>query len=433
MDNTTKPNTIKYRFIVDPNQPPTPTKVMATSNQQQDSIQTLVKELQAQLDELRKENKTLKEQIELLQPKKQYIPTDSDSEEEIVARETAWLLPKNKKRKATSSPEKDENVNSNKPKESTKPKTQKPPPVIVSNIKDYKQLNDTLKVTNIQFATTLMNNEQIKINVNTESEYRELTKHMNESKQEWHSYENKQTRPIRVMVKNLHRTCDPADIKAELEAKNFKIVDVINKYKKNITNGKVTIIPLPMFMLTFENTENVKRIFEIQYLQNTRVKVEAIKTNQLIPQCKKCQRYGHTQKYCQHSPICVKCAGKHLTAVCTKPASVAPKCINCGEAHPASYRGCVVAKELQKRRDVQRKPKTTARSMTQVPNNVNIGTTRTGVSYAQATQANINQTEPEQEASVMSMMQNMMTMLNNITQRLDTLEAKQTGTIHKNK
>jgi hypothetical protein len=25
-----------------------------------------------------------------------------------------------------------------------------------------------------------------------------------------------------------------------------------------------------------------------------------------------------------------------------------PKCVNCGEGHPANYRGCIVAKELQK-------------------------------------------------------------------------------------
>jgi stalled ribosome alternative rescue factor ArfA len=25
-----------------------------------------------------------------------------------------------------------------------------------------------------------------------------------------------------------------------------------------------------------------------------------------------------------------------------------PKCVNCGEGHPVNYRGCIVAKELQK-------------------------------------------------------------------------------------
>jgi hypothetical protein len=33
---------------------------------------------------------------------------------------------------------------------------------------------------------------------------------------------------------------------------------------------------------------------------------------------------------------------------CQKPEQNYPKCVNCGEAHPPNFRGCVVAKELQK-------------------------------------------------------------------------------------
>ena len=35
-----------------------------------------------------------------------------------------------------------------------------------------------------------------------------------------------------------------------------------------------------------------------------------------IPQCSKCQRYGHAQAYIYHRPRCVKYAGTHLTKQC---------------------------------------------------------------------------------------------------------------------
>lgn len=68
---------------------------------------------------------------------------------------------------------------------------------------------------------------------------------------------------------------------------------------------------------------------------------------------------------------CVKCAGKHWSFNCNikEKNGGKIKCANCEEAHLASYRGCVVAKELQKRRDIRirRQLKNRGRSLT-VPN-----------------------------------------------------------------
>ena len=109
---------------------------------------------------------------------------------------------------------------------------------------------------------------------------------------------------------------------------------------------------LPLFILTFHKDEGINKIYNIQYICRMKIKIEALKSSKLIVQCKKCQRYGHTQNFCKRDPKCVKCAGDHLTVDCTKPKKLQnPKCANCGESHPASYRGCVIAKELQKGRN----------------------------------------------------------------------------------
>ena len=57
----------------------------------------------------------------------------------------------------------------------------------------------------------------------------------------------------------------------------------------------------------------------------------------------------------------MKCVGKHCTAEYTKQKDTPPKCVNCGEAHPANYRGCIVIKELQKIRNKTRKTSTKLR------------------------------------------------------------------------
>lgn len=106
-----------------------------------------------------------------------------------------------------------------------------------------------------------------------------------------------------------------------------------------------------MFYLSFDPSEDINKIYSIKTILSCVVKIEPINKAIKVPQCKNCQSYGHTKNYCSKAPRCVKCAGRHESSSCTKPENILPKCANCGESHPASYRGCVVAKELQKIRN----------------------------------------------------------------------------------
>jgi len=64
------------------------------------------------------------------------------------------------------------------------------------------------------------------------------------------------------------------------------------------------------------------------------------------PQCTHCQRYGHTQKYCNNLPRCVKCSNNHLSKSCTKPTNTPAKCALCAGAHTANYKGCSSLKKI---------------------------------------------------------------------------------------
>lgn len=234
------------------------------------------------------------------------------------------------------------------------------------------------------------------------------------------------------MVRNLHPSCDSQEIGKELEENGFKIIEVTQKLKKITKNNKEECIRLPLYMLTFHNSEDINRIFGIQYLNHMKVKIEAMRSNKLIPQCKKCQRYGHTHKFCKRNPTCVKCAENHLTAECTKPRNTPAKCTNCSEAHPANYRGCIVAKELQKRRNNAIKTKRAASQ----PKIFTSNKVKTDVSFAQITQNSPVEHVPstsKSEPSMMKMLQDMMKMLDQVNDRLDKIESRNTGAIPKKK
>lgn len=267
------------------------------------------------------------------------------TDEEELARETEWIRVKNKnkKRKLNLTPEKKAS-----PENQRKliKKEKLPPPIMIHDIKSCENLYEILtsKIKEEEFKIKLTSNTTAKVNCTNSESYREVVKQLNSEKINFHTYENKQTRPIRVMAKNLHSSYNPENIKNFLLNKGFKIITVNNKMswkEKTLLN---------MFMLTFDNNEDIEKIFKINQILGCTVEIVPVKGSKLIPQCKKCQAFGHTQKYCAREPRCVKCAGKHITSNCQKSENQKPKCVNCGEEHPANYRGCVVAKELQKLR-----------------------------------------------------------------------------------
>lgn len=266
------------------------------------------------------------------------------TDEEELAKETEWIRVKNrKKRKMDTSltPPQRETKTPQRVIEKTK-KPRQPPPIIVEQITDFPVLHGLARNSTNKFNIRVISDTSAKINVENDQDYREITRNLNSKDFRWHSYENKQSRPIRVMVKKLHHTARKESIMADLKNKGYKILDVIPKLRYK------TKQPLNMFMLVFSNDENVSKIYEITDILNIKVTVEPMKKLKLVPQCKRCQSYGHTRGYCSREPRCVRCTAKHLTAECDKPRDAKPKCVHCGGEHPANYRGCIVAKEMQK-------------------------------------------------------------------------------------
>jgi hypothetical protein len=107
---------------------------------------------------------------------------------------------------------------------------------------------------------------------------------LTEAQFKWSTYENKQTRPIRAVVKKLHSTCRLEQIVQELRQKEYHILEAVNILKWK------TKKPLQIFMLTFDRTENIQKIYEISNIRGMRVKVIPYRKKGLLPQCKNCQR-----------------------------------------------------------------------------------------------------------------------------------------------
>ena len=197
----------------------------------------------------------------------------------------------------------------------TKPQPiHKPPPIYFHGVINYVEMIKSITevADEEQFCTKTVTNNVIKISCTTPNTYRAIVKHFKEKNIYFHTYQLKEDRAFRVVLKYLHYTADTNDIKREL----FELGHTV----RNITNirHRQTKDPLNLFYVDLEPAHNNKDIYAITAIQNKIILFEPPRTNFGIPQCTRCQQYGHTQRYCNKPYACIKCSGHHHTSVCTK-------------------------------------------------------------------------------------------------------------------
>lgn len=267
------------------------------------------------------------------------------------------------------------------------PKEIKPPPIFVDGVENIKPLEELLNSSapNSYTMKSLYNN-QVKIQPHTSECYTKIVKALIEKDTKFYTYQLKNERSFRVVVRNIHQSTEHNHLKNAIEELGHKV--------KNISNirQRTTNINLPLFNIELAVNPNNKDIYKVTKLLNTIVKVEPPLPKREVPQCIKCQNFGHTKKYCHRNPRCVKCTGDHATDICPrKLRDKEVRCVNCGEDHPANYRGCSVYKTLQ----MKMYPSLRERShLTE-----NKHTTHSGISYAQIAGGNTQkfQTDSSQQ------------------------------------
>jgi hypothetical protein len=91
---------------------------------------------------------------------------------------------------------------------------------------------------------------------------------------------------------------------------------------------------------------DVAKVRSVTEISGLRVQVETCNAPKGPLQCKRCQRFGHTQRNCGYAPRCVACGDAHPSGMCVTPKQQL-KCCNCGGNHIANYRGCSKWKEAK--------------------------------------------------------------------------------------
>lgn len=224
-------------------------------------------------------------------------------------------------------------------------KSPKPPPIFIVTEIDFNNFATKIKKltepAGFECKTSI---KGLKLQTHNSDSYRAVVKFLKENSVAFHSFQNKENKPFRVVIKNLHPSTDISFIRDELKHLNFQARSITNVLQKQ------TKTPLPMFFIDLEPDKNNSDIFKLTSLCFTKIKVETPHVRRDTPQCLRCQSYVHTRAYCNHKPRCVRCGDLHDTSQCTKSRNEPAKCALCGGPHPANYKGCSVHKDLNKTR-----------------------------------------------------------------------------------
>jgi PAX-interacting protein 1 len=213
----------------------------------------------------------------------------------------------------------------------------KPPPIFIYGVINYGEMINRIRniAEDKQYTTKSLINNVIKINGITPKTYRNLIKYFKESNTYYHTYQLKEERTYRIVIKHLFHSTDTEDIRQELLELGHKSRNIIN------TNHRITQAPLNLFFVDLDPAENNKEIYKITALQNNILQIEhpRAKKNNIV-QCMRCQQCGHTKSYCSKPFLCVKFGGHHNSKECKKSKDTAATCALCRGNHPANYRGC---------------------------------------------------------------------------------------------
>jgi hypothetical protein len=233
----------------------------------------------------------------------------------------------------------------------------KPPPIHIHGVNDFKAMTANLStiVPAENYHTKTLANNTVSIYPHTSATYRKLIPHLKKHNIIFHTYQLKQDRAYRIVLRDIHPTVPTQEIADELTKKGHHVRNIIN------IRHRITKEPLPLFFVDLEPHPNNKTIFDISHLLNAKIRVEPPRTKKTIIQCTRCQEYGHSKSYCNKPFNCVKCGQTHDSKVCTKIRDTPATCALCQGNHPANYKGCRIYQELiaaKNNRQIKRPPLT---------------------------------------------------------------------------
>ena len=218
----------------------------------------------------------------------------------------------------------------------------KPPPLFINEVTNIIDLARRLRLGVRLSAGTVLSlsgRNTLRVGCATEAEHVAVTAFLRQNGLQYHTFSNQKSSQARLVIRGLDLYSDPAEVAEELRELGYPISEAIRLHTLRGPRK-----PLALIRVTLPKGGDADRLLDVTSLCGLRIKVERSREAGHIPQCHRCQRFGHGSDMCGNAVACVRCGRPHLTPNCNLAPGADRYCINCGCRHAANYRGCVVFK-----------------------------------------------------------------------------------------
>lgn len=292
-------------------------------------------------------------EVSQISTKNRFLPLENDFDSQdmfntIDNTENKQTQPPNNSQNPTNSMRSSSSSQSNKAQSSHQnqrleflKKTSDIPPIILTNKSKWTQISKLFNSNNIKYTKAINMIDGIRILPQTSDDHRAMSKLLSKNDDTpFYTYRLEEEKSLMIVIRNIPCEVECVDVQNDLIDQGFhptKVTRMINKR---------THKPMPLVIVQLPKTE--KNIYNIETVAGMVIQIEALKTNNQVVQCFRCQKYGHGQTHCTAEYKCVKCSKNHRAYECDMTKNEKPICANCGENHVASYRGCSKAPKLKK-------------------------------------------------------------------------------------
>lgn len=204
-------------------------------------------------------------------------------------------------------------------------------------------------------------------------------------------------KPLRLVLKGVHHSYTPTDITDDLLTQKVKVINVQPMFGKGRVN-------MDMFIVNFEQGTKIAELTKaIKYVCHQSISWHQFVKKDVGTQCRKCQRFGHAASNCGLEYRCVKCTERHAPGDCPLENDQPAKCVNCNDAHPASYKKCPVYVKYAE--NLKKPQKKAGKNINKTNNAIFSSKTpmvNSNVSYSQALKSNTDTSGKESNINFMS-------------------------------
>ncbi|XP_066909063.1 uncharacterized protein [Halyomorpha halys] len=235
------------------------------------------------------------------------------------------------------------------------PKARRPPPIIISPAMAQQSVKEMLAIIRITKFSINNSSQETRLYLDTEDDHKQVSELMKKTGLiQFHTFAPRGTKRSKKWVLfGFDLDTDLQGIASDLQENlpGFKLIRRLTKTQPSGLRAETELL-----QLVTEHYVKISDIRKLGAIDHVRFQVSPFREDGCPVQCRQCQQYGHTIRYCTRTVKCPRCSENHEFSQCTLTGP--PKCTLCNkEGHMATAKECPVRVNLlEKRRTTREAP-----------------------------------------------------------------------------